>query len=106
MIGLLAVVAGAIMWGVGVHQAASDQLGAEFAHAIGQDNGLNMPLDTSSVDADNVLIWWGIALVVLGVLMLVARLVIAAAKPQAATAGPYRPTRSERMTERSRETDR
>lgn len=106
MIGGLAVVVGAIMWGVGVHQAASDQLGSEYARAIGLDNGLNMPIDTSAVDADNVLIWWGIALVILGVLMLVARLVIAAAKPRIASSGLYRPTRSERMTERSDEADR
>lgn len=100
VVGLLAAVVGAILWGVGAHQAASDRLSAEFGRAVGLDNGLNMPIETSAVDADNALIWWGIALVILGVLMLVARLVIAAATPRLTSVQPLRPSLSERRAER------
>lgn len=99
LVGLISAVVGAILWGTGAHQLASDQLGADYARAIGLDNGLLMPTDTSATDADTALIWWGVGLLILGVLLLVARLIIAAARPRQLYT-PLRPSLSERMAER------
>lgn len=79
VVGLLSGVLGAILWIVGANQLGHDKLVGEYTRAIGLDNGLDLSASSPAIDADNALIWWGIALVILGVVLLVARLVIAAA---------------------------
>ncbi|SEH57418.1 hypothetical protein SAMN04515692_101304 [Leifsonia sp. CL147] len=100
VLGAVAVVLGGILWGVGGNQLKHDQDVTDLTHAIGLDNGINLPATSSAVDADNAMIWWGIALVILGVLLLVARLVIAAAQPRTQTGPAHRPSLPERNRER------
>lgn len=78
--GAIAILVGAILWIVGANQLKQDTLVGGYTRALGLDNGLNLDANTPAMAADQAMIWWGIALVILGVLLVVARLVIAAAR--------------------------
>lgn len=92
VVGALAVIVGPIMWGIGARQLNSDSWSAKYLHAIGLDNGVN--IDTSSspaMSADQLLIGFGIGVLILGVLLLVAFVVVAAVKrPAVVPAAPVK----------------
>lgn len=74
------MVVGAILWIVGGSQLGQDQSASAYAQALELDNGLSAQASTPQVDLDTALIWWGIAVLVLGVLLVLARLIIAASR--------------------------
>jgi hypothetical protein len=78
--GILLAVLGVILWTTGGNLLGHDQMVADYTHAIFLDNGVNMPASSSAVDADNALIGWGIAVLILGVVLVVARVIIAAVR--------------------------
>jgi hypothetical protein len=75
IIGVLAAILGGVLWATGASQLAHDKLVNEFGATL--SGGL---FSSGNTDGDQALIWWGIALVVLGAVMLVARFIIAAAQ--------------------------
>jgi hypothetical protein len=78
--GILLAVTGAILWIAGGNLLPHDQMVADYTHAFGLDNGVNIPATSPAIDVDNALIGWGIAVLILGVVLVVARLIIAAAR--------------------------
>jgi hypothetical protein len=78
--GGVGIVLGAILWIAGANLLKQDTLSGQYLHAIGLDNGTELSAHTPAMDADQALIWSGMAILVLGVLLLVAWLIIAAAR--------------------------
>ena len=79
-IGPLLAVTGVILWVIGANLLKHDQMVADFTHAIGLDNGVDFAATSPQVDADQAMVSWGIALLALGVLLLVSRLIITAVR--------------------------
>jgi hypothetical protein len=75
--GILLAVIGAILWIAGGNLLGHDQMVADYTHAFGLDNGVNIPATSPAIDSDTALVWWGIALVAFGAFMVFVRLVIA-----------------------------
>jgi hypothetical protein len=80
--GLLLALLGLVLWVTGGNLLGKDQMTADYAHALGLDSGVNIAATSPQIEADHGLIGWGIALLVLGVLLLVVRLTIAAVRPR------------------------
>jgi hypothetical protein len=78
--GAVSAVLGVILWVVGASQIGNDQQAADYLHAIGQDNGVSLAATSPALSADQALIAWGIALVVLGVLAVLSWVIIKAAR--------------------------
>lgn len=78
--GGLFVVLGATLWIVGANLLKHDQMVADYTRAFGLDAGVDLAATSPQIDADQALIWWGIAILILGVILVVARVVIAAAR--------------------------
>jgi hypothetical protein len=80
IIGPLLAITGVILWTIGANLIKHDQMVADYEHAFGLDAGVNIAATSPQIDADQAMIWWGIALLALGVLLIVARLIIAAVR--------------------------
>jgi hypothetical protein len=79
IVGLIAVILGPILWSAGSNQLNYDQSSAAFEHALFLDNGVNLDTSTSpAMSADQTLIGWGIGVLALGALLLVAFMIVAA----------------------------
>lgn len=73
--GGISALVGVILWITGANAIGHDQLVADYGKAL---NGLDAT--SPAIDADQAMIWWGIALVALGVLMALSWLIIRAAR--------------------------
>lgn len=78
--GVISAVIGAILWISGSNLLGHDQLVADYGRAIGLDKGVDLAGTSPAISADQAMIWWGIALVILGVLMVLATVIIRAAR--------------------------
>jgi len=73
VIGALAAVIGIILWIAGTNQLAHDTAVNSFSSALGG-------LTTGNTSGDQIMIFAGIALLVVGVILLLVRLIIAAVR--------------------------
>jgi uncharacterized membrane protein SpoIIM required for sporulation len=81
ILGVIGILLGPILWNMGSQQLSHDQEVADLTHAMGLDNGINIAATSPAVSADHVLIGFGIGVLALGVLLLVAFVIIAALRP-------------------------
>jgi asparagine N-glycosylation enzyme membrane subunit Stt3 len=72
--GALSALVGAILWTTGANQSVNDQEVADLTRDVG------VTAVPAAVAADQMMIWWGIALVILSVLMVLAWVIIRAAR--------------------------
>ena len=78
--GVISAVVGAILWISGSNMLSHDQDVADYGRAIGLDNGVDLAATSPQISADQTMIYCGIALVALGVLMILATVIIRAAR--------------------------
>jgi hypothetical protein len=80
--GVVSAIVGAILWITGANTLGQDQLTDGYMRSISADNngGAIQLTNSTAITADQTMIWWGVALVILGVLMILSWVIIRAAR--------------------------